>query len=236
MSRERKGRVPWFTKSPSPPRSPLPARSRATAIAEGLPCAAEDSEGGHAAGLRPGSRTCTSEGYRPAQGLMWVDRVRLLRFALTHDQDRALRATEELHRVAARPEQPEQSEFREPSTTGDYQAYAQFFGKAKNLVCGVALPVVGACDDPAHLLVEQDQGSYPFALEEVLVPCSLVAARVRPLGSCLNGVCHVQFRAGGVGELDGCPRGRSRLLGAVGSQQYLRWIHSLESSHTVAPV
>ena len=131
---------------------------------------AEDSEGGQAAGRRPGSRTCPSEVYRPGQGLMPIDRVRLPCFALTHDQDWAFRATEELHRVAACPEQPE---FREPSTTGDYEAHAELFGQAKNLVGGVALPVVRARDDPAHLLdlphllVEQGQGSEPFALEEV---------------------------------------------------------------------
>ena len=43
--------------------------------------------------------------------------------------------------------------------------------------------------------------------------CRFVAAGVRPLGSRGNGVCYVQFGAGGVGELvDGRPHGRRRFF------------------------
>ena len=51
----------------------------------------------------PGRQTCPSEGSRRGPGLTLIDRIRLLRFAPAHDQDRALRVTEYLHRVAARP-------------------------------------------------------------------------------------------------------------------------------------
>src|SRR5918997_5605913 len=71
-------------------------------------------------------RTCPTQGSRRGQGLTLIGRVRLLRLAPAHDQDRALRVTEELHGVAAR---PEQLEFREPSTARDYQAYAQLLSK-----------------------------------------------------------------------------------------------------------
>src|SRR5215207_10191125 len=67
---------------------------------------------------RSGPRTRPSQGSRRRQGLMLIGRVRLLRFAPAHDQDRAPRMTEEFHGVAIRPEQPGP---REPSSAGDYQ-------------------------------------------------------------------------------------------------------------------
>src|SRR5918997_144018 len=94
-------------------------------------------------------RTCPTQGSRRGQGLTLIGRVRLLLFAPTHDQDRALRMTEELHGEAARQEQPGP---REPTSAGNYQPYVQLLGQPKNLFDGVALPVIRARDDPAHLL------------------------------------------------------------------------------------